>query len=447
MGFTPAAGVRLRSGRYELVRRLGAGGAATVWLAEDTVLERQVAIKILAESLVTDTAWLARFRREARLAAGLQHPNLVSIYDFDADTERPYLVMAYLPGGSLDERLDSGEHPDPEALARDVLAALATIHAAGIVHRDVKPGNVLLTADGRACLTDFGIARPEDATSITQVGQIPGTAHYMAPELWRGEPATERSDLFATGMLLAKLAGPGSPARLTGLVERLQAADPAQRPASADEALDLLGAEEDVATTRLVAADEDPPPLPRPDPVPSHRRWLPIAALGAVLVLAGVALVQALGGEDDSGTNRNGSGKARERAQAREEAAASAEGTGQQDPPEAAETEAADTPAAAGADPVALNDQGFALIREGRYDEAIPPLQQAVDSYPEGSRELQYGYALFNLARALRLAGRPAEAVPLLEERLEIPNQTEAVEAELKQAKKDAKEAEKEDGD
>ena len=115
--------------------------------------------------------------------------------------------MAHLPGGSLWDRMQAGERSDPEPLATDFLTALDAIHAARIVHRDIKPGNVLFAADGTACLTDFGVARPEDATSLTQTGQIPGTANFMAPEFWAGELADERSDLWAAGVVLREVVG------------------------------------------------------------------------------------------------------------------------------------------------------------------------------------------------------------------------------------------------
>ena len=434
-------GLRLRSGRYELKRRLGRGGAATVWLAQDTLLERPVAIKILAEGLVDDHDWLARFRREARIAARLQHPNLVSIYDFEADVDRPYLVMAYLAGGSLQDRIDAGGAPDPERLAGDLLRALDHIHAAGIVHRDVKPGNVLLARDGRACLTDFGVARPQDATSITQTGQIPGTARYMAPELWRGEPADERSDLFASGVLLSQCLGDDAPSRLIALAERLTAENPELRPESAASALDMLGLSHPIEPTALeraeaplVAADPDRPPEETPSAIPARPpaggrrapRWLPVAALCAVVLVAGIAFASALGGDDDPSASDPA---------AESEASRGVDGAGG----DSGEAGAPGSDAASSeptVDPVALNDRGFQLIQEGRYDEAIPLLEQAVEGLDP--TQLEYAYALFNLGNALRLAGRPEEAIPILEERLQIPNQTDVVAAELELAREEA---------
>jgi eukaryotic-like serine/threonine-protein kinase len=447
MSIVLAEGLRLRSGRYELERRLGAGAAASVWLANDTLLERPVAIKVLAEGLVEDRAWLARFRREARIAAQLQHPNLVSIYDFNADVERPYLVMAYLSGGSLQDRIDAGGIPDAESLAADLLRALGHIHAAGIIHRDVKPGNVLLDRDGRACLTDFGVARPQDATSITQTGQIPGTARYMAPELWRGAQATERSDLFACGVLLSRCLGDESPARLIGLTERLSAENPELRPESALAALRLLPAappapvraepEPDTLEQAEEAAppvDEDewtPPPAAPTDAKGASRgpaRWLPVAGLSLVALIAGFAFANAIGGDDESPPASEPVSEPDRDARADEpppEDTATEDTTPPEPEPEPeTSTPPAETtpPPEPTTDPVALNDQGFELIQQGDYDGAIPLLQQAVDGL-ESEGGLNYAYALYNLGNALYLAGRPAEAIPLLKERLRIPNQ------------------------
>ena len=129
--------------RYRLERPLGHGGMASVWLATDERLDRPVAIKVLSDTLAHDDEYLDRFRREAHVAAGLQHPNLVSIYDFEAD-ERPFLVMEYISGGDLGERVEAGDVPDAEPLARELLSALRHIHAAGVLHRDIKPQNVLI---------------------------------------------------------------------------------------------------------------------------------------------------------------------------------------------------------------------------------------------------------------------------------------------------------------
>jgi eukaryotic-like serine/threonine-protein kinase len=448
-------GVRLRAGRYELEQRLGAGAAASVWLARDTLLERPVAVKVLAEGLAEDRAWLARFRREARVAAGLQHPNLVSVYDFNADVERPYLVMAYMPGGSLQDLLDAGEKPDATQVAADLLRALAHIHGAGVMHRDVKPGNVLFDAAGRACLSDFGVARPQDATAITQTGQIPGTAPYMAPELWRGEAANERTDLFALGVLLARCLDDEAPAHLVGLAERLSAENAELRPRSAEAALDLLEPESvPVPPAEDATVGEDDPGAPPPSPPLADvkpgpggvSRWVPVAALCLVALVVGFALASALGGDEENPPVEQASAPERE-SQGGDggSAAGSDESSGQSGQDAQASEEPSPAPSESAADPVALNEQGFALINEGAPEAAIPLLQQSVDGFESSGStgDIKYAYALYNLGNALRLAGRPAEAIPILEQRVQIPNQVETVKAELKQARKDLKAQEK----
>ncbi len=298
-------GTLLRGGRYVLESRLGIGGAATVWLADDTVLDRPVAVKVLSEALTSDESWLARFRREARLVAGLSHPNLVSVYDFDASDERPYIVMAYMPGGSLWDRMEMGEPSDPERLARDLLTALEAIHAAGIVHRDIKPGNVLFDEAGTACLTDFGVARPEDATSLTQTGQIPGTAQFMAPELWAGEPADARSDLYAAGVVLREAIGHDASPETLALSERLSAEAVSGRPVSAAAALGELDAVARSAPPAGASAWAGEP-APRRVIVQAERRSARPAAIAGVALLAVVAIIAiaqaiGLGGEESTG--------------------------------------------------------------------------------------------------------------------------------------------------
>ena len=230
-----AAGHRL-GGRYVLERRLGAGGMSVVWLATDERLDRPVAIKILSDTLTADGEYIGRFRREAKVAASLQQANLVPVYDYGSG-DRPYLVMEYIEGGDLATRLERGDVPDPERLARELLAALRHIHGARVLHRDIKPQNVLIDEHGHARLTDFGIAQPRDADSLTRTGHVIGTEAFIAPEVKMGEPASERSDLYALGVLLADVAREGAGTPLWTLTDRLRAREADLRPASAAEAL------------------------------------------------------------------------------------------------------------------------------------------------------------------------------------------------------------------
>src|SRR5687768_675064 len=211
---------------------------ASVWLAHDQRLDRPVAVKVMADTLAGDERWLERFRREAHAAARLSHPHIVKVFDYGMEDERPYLVMQYLPGGTLADRIASGERVDVPGLARDLLEALQCVHDAGLVHRDVKPANLLWDQRG-AHLTDFGIARPSNATALTQTGAVMGTLRYLAPEVAAGQPASTASDLYAAGVVIRE-AGGGALTPLVPLVQMLTASDPGARPPSAQAALELF---------------------------------------------------------------------------------------------------------------------------------------------------------------------------------------------------------------
>jgi serine/threonine-protein kinase len=194
------------AGRYQLDRRLGAGGMSTVFLGLDTVLERRVAIKLLAEHLAEDDTFVARFRREALAAARLQHPNIVQVYDSGRDSEsgRHYIVMEYVDGPSCADLLrDRGSLPVEDCVSylRDACRGLDYAHRAGVVHRDVKPGNLLVAEDsGMVKLADFGIAKAAEQSRVTQVGSVLGTAAYLSPEQARGEEAGPASDIYSLGV-------------------------------------------------------------------------------------------------------------------------------------------------------------------------------------------------------------------------------------------------------
>ena len=194
-------------GRYKIIRKLGAGGMADVYLAEDQELGRRVAIKILNDRHAADDQFIERFRREAKNAAGLSHPNIVSIYDRGDSEGTYYIAMEYLDGRSLKELIVSrGSAPVRTAIeyARQVLAALGAAHKQGIVHRDIKPHNVLVGPEGRLKVTDFGIAR-SGASQMTEVGSIIGTAQYLSPEQARGSQVDQTSDVYSVGVVLYEL--------------------------------------------------------------------------------------------------------------------------------------------------------------------------------------------------------------------------------------------------
>jgi tRNA A-37 threonylcarbamoyl transferase component Bud32 len=191
-------------GRYRLEETLGKGGMAEVYRATDTKLARTVAVKVILEKHAVEEHFLERFLREARLVASLEHPNILPVYDFGEENGMPFLVMPYLPGGSLRERLKAG--PVPLSLASSWIAQLAdaldAAHAAGVLHRDVKPANVLLGRDDRLFLADFGIAKMrESQTGLTATGVVVGTPIYMAPEQAQGQPASPATDRYALAVV------------------------------------------------------------------------------------------------------------------------------------------------------------------------------------------------------------------------------------------------------
>ncbi|HEX3174871.1 MAG TPA: PASTA domain-containing protein [Solirubrobacterales bacterium] len=189
-------------GRYRLLRRIGSGGMADVWLAEDTHLQRRVALKVLHRRFAQDREFVERFRREAEAAAGLQHPNVVSVFDRGDVDGTYYIAMQLLEGRSLKALIDQGLTPEQSvALIRQVLEGAGFAHRHGVVHRDLKPQNVIVDDEGKATVTDFGIARA-GASEITQAGSVMGTPHYLSPEQAQGQDVTAVSDLYSVGVML-----------------------------------------------------------------------------------------------------------------------------------------------------------------------------------------------------------------------------------------------------
>jgi eukaryotic-like serine/threonine-protein kinase len=310
-------GTTVLGGRYALREVLGTGGMATVWRARDKLLGREVAVKVLSPQFAADPGFVARFEREARHAAGLGHPRLVTVFDCGVDGQVPFIVMELVVGRTLRQVLDeAGMLPAGEAagIAAAVCEALEVAHAAGVVHRDIKPGNIVLAAGGQVKVLDFGIARAEGIAGGTRTVGVLGTAAYLSPEQARGGPAGPASDLYSLGCVLFELLTgappftadsavgvayrqvhddpgppsarrPGLPAQLDAVTGWLLAKDPAARPPGAAAArAALLSALGPTATAML------PVPVGGPPGTPRRGRWRP----RAMEVVLGVALAAAL---------------------------------------------------------------------------------------------------------------------------------------------------------
>jgi Protein kinase domain len=221
--------------RYELRDRLGHGGMATVYSAQDLKLDREVAIKLLADNFAGDDEVRSRFSREARLAASLDHPNIVQVFDVGEDDGRPYIVMEQVDGGTLEDRLNGRKRSVPTSEALRLLGqlchGLGHAHAKKLVHRDIKPQNLLLrTSDGCLKITDFGIARAAEETArLTQAGKVIGTESYMAPEQLADGKITPAADVYACGVVANELLPKERSSELREIVERCLREDPAER--------------------------------------------------------------------------------------------------------------------------------------------------------------------------------------------------------------------------
>jgi serine/threonine-protein kinase len=222
------------AGRYRLDERLGAGGMSTVYRARDSVLERQVAVKLLAEHLAEDDGFVARFRREALAAARLIHPNVVQVYDsgLDEEAHRHFIVMEYVEGPTVAEMMRQRDRlPVDQAadIAAQACEGLEYAHRHGVIHRDVKPGNLIVNPDRVVKLVDFGIAKAAEDSRITQIGSVVGTAAYLSPERAQGEESTASADVYSLGVVLYQLlAGrlPYETGSLTELAMRQQEGEP-----------------------------------------------------------------------------------------------------------------------------------------------------------------------------------------------------------------------------
>ncbi|NLM39138.1 MAG: serine/threonine protein kinase, partial [Firmicutes bacterium] len=258
--------------RYEILDKVGDGGMALVYRARDTLLNRVVAIKVLRDQFASDAEFIERFRREAQAAASLSHPNVVNIYDVGQTEQSHYIVMEYVQGQNLSaiikEKGALSEH-FVVSVAMQIAKALSHAHQHGIIHRDIKPHNILITQDGQVKVTDFGIAQAMSAANLTQTGVVLGSVHYFSPEQARGVNVQTSSDLYSLGVVMYEMLTGRQPFRgdtpiaialkqiqenptplrqyvpelhrgLEQLVMRLMAKEPDQRPRSADEVVSIL---------------------------------------------------------------------------------------------------------------------------------------------------------------------------------------------------------------
>jgi tRNA A-37 threonylcarbamoyl transferase component Bud32 len=467
--------------RYRGPTQIGRGGMGDIYRATDSTLGRAVAIKVLAERHARDESVRERFTREALAAARLSgEPNTVTIYDVGEHNDRPYIVMEYLGGGSLDDVLRRDGAQPPELVFQwleEAARALDVAHGKGVVHRDVKPANLMLDREGNVHVADFGIASAAGMASLTMTGTVLGTAGYLAPEQAQGDRAVPASDLYALALVawelltgkrpfesesptaeaVAHVNAPipsvcdhtGLPCELDPVFQQALAKDPADRYGSAGEfvaALRAALADAAGATRRLAAVPPAPPPTGATEPMrrgahgaawsrrPPARRtaWPLLAALLVAGAIAGALLAFALTRDDSSG--QGGTVITRDRTVTREGRVTTIERpvTVTTAPPA---TQPA-SPPASGQSGTALNDQGFAKMQAGDYAGALPLLEQAVEKL-QGVGSLDEAYASYNLAFTRMALGNCDGVLDLLDRSESIQGERKEIDRLRKDAEKD----------
>ncbi|MGH2657283.1 MAG: protein kinase domain-containing protein [Actinomycetota bacterium] len=335
------AATRILNDRYEMGSPLGKGGMAHVYLGTDRVLDRTVAIKVLSGKYAGDDSFVTRFRREAQAAAGLNHANIVGVYDTGDEGQMHYIVMEYVEGETLGDVLRRDGRLDPEraaAVAAEVATALHTAHEKGLVHRDVKPGNVMIDREGQVKVVDFGIARAAADDTLTQTGLVLGTASYLSPEQAQGLPVDARSDIYSLGCVLYEMLmgrppfdgdtpvaiaymhvnetpvrptelEPSIPPHLDEAVMRALQKDPQARfPTAEAFRAAVAGGGPGTATIPIAAAGGDTDVLPptAPEGLPGRRgwSWFPVALIAAAILAVAGILALTLGGPDERAGQR-----------------------------------------------------------------------------------------------------------------------------------------------
>jgi hypothetical protein len=460
--------------RYRIVRHIANGGMAGVWEASDQLLGRSVAVKVLASHLSEDDRARRRFEREARAAAGLSsHPHVVTIYDVGEYDGRVFMVMELMPGGTVADRLRAGRTiADETALRwlREAAEALDAAHDHGVVHRDIKPGNLLLDGRDRLAIADFGIARLALEDQLTATGQVLGTASYISPEQAVGEPATAASDRYALAIVafelltgsrpfqaehfaaqarahvedeppLATERDPSLPRGVDAVLDRGLAKDPDDRWPSAGAMVAAL----DRAMGESRPPTEPTRPIAPVPPVTATRAggsawpWL-LAGVAALVVLA-VAGAVLLSGDDGGGEEpRSAQPTATATAERTPEKTATPEPTATAtetpEPTQTAEPPSGGTDLDRAAD---LQLQGYNARVAGDYDQALALSQQSLEACGDTRQLSPCGYALYEVGAALNALGRPDEAIPYLQQRLDQYGPNKDVEKELRAAEKAAK--------
>jgi predicted Ser/Thr protein kinase len=447
--------------RYRGAKRIGRGGMGDIYRATDEALGRAVAVKVLGEHYAQDESVRERFSREALAAARLSgRPHVITIFDVGEWQGRPYIVMEYLGGGSLDNAIRKRGGVEP-AQAVEWLeqagVALDAAHAEGVVHRDVKPANLLLDRDGNVHVADFGVASAAGLDSMTKTGTVVGTAGYLSPEQAQGEQATPASDLYGLAVLAFELltgerpfsgdtaAAEASahihapipsvsgvrhdlPRELDGVFERALAKDPRARyPSAAEFVADLRHALHDAAGATAVVPSA-PPPAPaaprerpgRPAPGPPRRPpagarppWLvpALVLLGLLaLGLAGAILLAGVGDGNESGGATTIERTVTERGTTREVTVTAQTPTEQEPPPTTAPTAGNLSLAQA----KALQDESTAAMRRGDWENALALAQRALARL-QGSGDVYEGYANYNVGRSLIELGNCEQGLPYID--------------------------------
>ena len=435
--------------RYRDAEHVAHGGMGGVYRATDTQLGRDVAIKVLSERYADDESIRERFKREALAAARLSaSPNTVTIFDVGEWEGRPYIVMELLEGGTLENRIRAEGAQDPADAVRwleEAAQALDAAHAAGVVHRDVKPGNLLLDGRGEVRVGDFGVASAVGLDSMTMTGTVLGTAGYLSPEQAKGQRATPASDRYALGVVAFELLT-GSrpyvsdsptaeaaahvhapipypsrfgdvPPEVDPVLQRALAKDPGDRFSTAGEFVAALrdALSRAAGTTRQLAAVEESGAQPYARRRPNPLVWVAAAVLGLLALGAGLAMAGIFSDEDDPETRtvvqrETITGEGTTVTTSVTTTAPSPTTTASPPPPPPPQP----PPPANGRSGTELTDEATGLLRQGRWAEAERVARQAVAKL-EGSGELYEAYANYDLGRALVEQGRCDEALPYLD--------------------------------